>query len=121
MTQIQLSDTQAVILSAACARDDRIVFPVTTTLKGGAINAVLGSLLKKGLVEEIPAMSEATVWRHGDDDTPLTLRATKEALARLRPPMETGEDLVVMCYRSADFQEGMEAFLAKRPPQWRGE
>jgi enoyl-CoA hydratase/carnithine racemase len=52
---------------------------------------------------------------------PLTLRATKEALARLRPPMETGEDLVVMCYRSADFQEGMEAFLAKRPPQWRGE
>ena len=52
---------------------------------------------------------------------PLTLRATKEALARLRPPAETGEDLVVMCYRSADFQEGMEAFLAKRPPQWRGE
>ena len=52
---------------------------------------------------------------------PLTLRATKEALLRLRPPMETGEDLVVMCYRSADFQEGMEAFLAKRPPQWRGE
>ena len=52
---------------------------------------------------------------------PLTLRATKEALARLRPPAESGEDLVVMCYRSADFQEGMEAFLAKRPPQWRGE
>ena len=83
MTQIQLSDTQAVILSAACARDDRIVFPVTTTLKGGAINAVLGSLLKKGLVEEIPAMSEATVWRHGDDDTPLTLRATPAACATL--------------------------------------
>ena len=52
---------------------------------------------------------------------PLTLRATKEALLRLRPPLETGEDLVMICYRSADFQEGMEAFLAKRPPQWRGE
>jgi enoyl-CoA hydratase/carnithine racemase len=25
-----------------------------------------------------------------------------------------------MCYRSADFQEGMESFLAKRPPQWKG-
>ncbi|MBB4197516.1 enoyl-CoA hydratase [Rhodoblastus sphagnicola] len=52
---------------------------------------------------------------------PLTLAATKQALLRLRPPMETGEDLVVMCYRSKDFQEGMEAFLAKRPPIWRGE
>jgi enoyl-CoA hydratase/carnithine racemase len=52
---------------------------------------------------------------------PLTLRATKQALARLRPPRETGDDLVVMCYRSADFQDGMEAFLAKRAPQWRGE
>ena len=52
---------------------------------------------------------------------PLTLAATKQALLRLRPPMETGEDLVVMCYRSRDFQEGMEAFLAKRPPVWRGE
>ena len=52
---------------------------------------------------------------------PLTLSATKEALARLRPKVETGEDLVIKCYRSADFQEGMEAFLAKRPPQWRGE
>jgi enoyl-CoA hydratase/carnithine racemase len=52
---------------------------------------------------------------------PLTLSATKQALLRLRPPMETGEDLVVMCYRSRDFQEGMEAFLAKRAPQWRGE
>jgi enoyl-CoA hydratase/carnithine racemase len=59
----------------------------------------------------------ATVASHA----PLTLRATKEALARLTPSVETGEDLVIKCYRSADFQEGMEAFLAKRPPQWRGE
>jgi enoyl-CoA hydratase/carnithine racemase len=49
------------------------------------------------------------------------LQATKEALARLNPTLETGDDLVIRCYRSADFQEGMEAFLAKRPPQWRGE
>jgi enoyl-CoA hydratase len=54
---------------------------------------------------------------------PLTLRATKEAVRRLtrRLSREEGEDLILMCYMSQDFREGMEAFLNKRPPQWRGE
>ena len=53
---------------------------------------------------------------------PLTLRATKEALRRLRTTGLSGEDrdLILMCYMSEDFREGMEAFLAKRPPVWRG-
>jgi enoyl-CoA hydratase/carnithine racemase len=53
---------------------------------------------------------------------PLTLRATKEALRRLRdaaPPPED-EDLILMCYMSADFREGMDAFLTKRTPVWSG-
>lgn len=54
---------------------------------------------------------------------PLTLQATKEALRRLQPRIAPGDgdDLVVMCYMSKDFREGMDAFLNKRPPQWRGE
>lgn len=53
---------------------------------------------------------------------PLTMRATKEALRRLAKAAvpDDGDDLVVMCYGSADFREGMEAFLGKRPPQWQG-
>ncbi len=54
---------------------------------------------------------------------PLTLRATKEALRRLRVRGMTedeGHDLILSCYMSQDFREGMEAFLAKRPPVWRG-
>jgi hypothetical protein len=83
MNQIQLSDTQAVILSAACARDDGLVFPVTASLKGGAVGNVLKSLLKRGLIEEIPASDLNTVWRHDEEAGPLTLRATPLAYSAL--------------------------------------
>ena len=53
---------------------------------------------------------------------PLTLRATKEQLRRItrRLTREEAEDLILMCYMSQDFREGMDAFLTKRPPQWKG-
>jgi enoyl-CoA hydratase len=51
---------------------------------------------------------------------PLTLRATKMQLLKLRGEVPEDESLILMCYQSADFREGMDAFLAKRPPQWRG-
>ena len=54
---------------------------------------------------------------------PLTLAASKQALARLmrRLTREEGEDLILMCYMSRDFREGMDAFLNKRAPHWSGE
>jgi enoyl-CoA hydratase/carnithine racemase len=56
-------------------------------------------------------------------NAPLTLNATKQALARLmrRLSREDGEDLILMCYMSQDFREGLDAFLGERPPHWRGE
>ena len=53
---------------------------------------------------------------------PLTLRATKEAMRRLGQLQTRGEDadLIALCYTSEDFREGMEAFLAKRKPVWKG-
>jgi enoyl-CoA hydratase/carnithine racemase len=53
---------------------------------------------------------------------PLTLRATKEALRRIGAANspEASSDLLLSCYLSEDFREGMEAFLGKRPPNWQG-
>jgi len=53
---------------------------------------------------------------------PLTLRVTKEALRRLQEaaPLPDDEDLILTCYMSRDFREGMDAFLTKRPPEWSG-
>ena len=83
MTQIQLSDAQAVILSTACARDDGAIFPVTASLKGGAVGNVCKSLLKLGLIEEIPAADLNTVYRHDEERGPITLRATPLAYSTL--------------------------------------
>ncbi len=51
---------------------------------------------------------------------PLTMRATKVALHRLREHLPPDEDLIRLCYTSSDFREGMDAFLSKRPPVWKG-
>jgi len=55
-------------------------------------------------------------------NAPLTLRSIKESVRRVRAHgrLERADDLLLMCYLSADFQEGVRAFLAKRPPRWEG-
>lgn len=55
-------------------------------------------------------------------NAPLTIRATKEALRRIahEGADAEGQDLVLMCYMSEDFREGMKAFFEKRPAKWQG-
>ena len=55
-------------------------------------------------------------------NAPLTLRATKEAMRRLRLAARAveGDDLVAMCFTSEDFRQGVESFLARRPAVWSG-
>lgn len=79
----QLSDSQLVVLTAACQRPDRCVFPVTAKLKGNAAGNVLKSLLKKELIKEVRAKRDDTVWRHDEKRGRMTLVATKAAFAAL--------------------------------------
>jgi hypothetical protein len=79
----QLSDSQLVVLSVACQRPDRSIYPLTAKLPGGAAAKVLGSLLKKALVREVQAKREDTTWREDRKRGRLTLRATPAAFHAL--------------------------------------
>lgn len=91
----RLSDSQLVVLTAACQRPDRCVFPVTAKLKGNAAGNVLKSLLKKDLIKEVRAKSnDDTVWRHDEQRGRMTLVATKAGFAALGiDPRDEVEDV----------------------------
>ena len=67
----KLSDTQAIILSAAAQRPDGNVLPLPGSLRGGAATKVVGALLSRGLIREhvvdSPRKADAamnTIWRN---------------------------------------------------------
>jgi enoyl-CoA hydratase len=86
-------------------------------------------LLHVGLVREVAAAEEALLPRAQElaeeltEHAPLTMWAAKEAMRRIRDrlvPESADSDLILTCYMSDDFKEGVEAFLAKRKPNWQG-
>lgn len=134
------------------SRDMKFGFPIARTLGNCLSAATLGRLvgllgqarvvdliftarlieadeaLDIGLVSELHDSHEAVLARAKElalqiaGHAPLTLRATKELLRRLRHARGKvdDDDIVAQVYTSADFREGLESFLAKRPPRWTG-
>ena len=67
----KLSDTQAIVLSAASQRPDGNLLPLPGSLRGGAAAKVVAALLARGLAREQPSrelrQADAelnTVWRN---------------------------------------------------------
>ena len=95
----KLSNTQAVILSAAAQRDDGAVLPLpdSLTLKGGALNKVMDSLRNRGLIrvlggdggpERVVITSEgmAAIGVEADHDEALAAADTAPTLAEAPAP-----------------------------------
>lgn len=86
----QLSDTQAVILSAAAQRDDGNVLPLPGSLRGGAAVKVVGALLSRGLIAETVTDSQTKadaalnrIWRNDEDGRAVLLHITEAGLAAI--------------------------------------
>lgn len=81
----QLSDTQALILSAAAQRPEHIALPLPDSLRGGAAAKVVGAMLAKGFLQEVDAdlRKGEPIWRETGDGHGTTLVATDAGLAAI--------------------------------------
>ena len=81
----KISDTQAIILSTAPQRENRIALPLPESLRGGAAAKVVGAMLAKGFLEEFDAdmRNGEPVWRETGDGHGVTLVATDAGLAAI--------------------------------------
>ena len=82
----------------------------------GVVNRIVDAALLDRTVRDLATEIAA--------NAPLTIRSIKEMTRRLlskrRLTAEEERELIDLCYTSADFKEGVTAFLAKRPPRWSG-
>jgi hypothetical protein len=81
----QLSDTQAIILSAAAQRPERIALPLPESLRGGAAAKVVSTMIAKGLLQEVEVNLRRgePVWRETGDGHGTTLIATDAGLVAI--------------------------------------
>lgn len=80
----------------------------------GLVNEVVEAEQLESRVGEMAATIAA--------NAPITIQTVKEGVRRIldyRSP-ERFEDLILQAYMSEDFKEGVDSFLNKRKPEWKG-
>ncbi len=108
---------------AALIGAGRVKEVIFTARLVGAEEAGAIGLVSEILPDHAALMARATALAEQlAGHAPLTLSTIKEALRRLRTTGARADDrdLIVKAYMSDDFREGMEAFLGKRKPLWKG-
>lgn len=106
----QISDTQAVILSAAARRTDRVAMPLPDSLRSGAAAKVVGAMIAKGLLQEVDANLRRgePVWRKTGDGHGTTLVATDAGLAAIGiDPEEDGRVAEVQGQKAVAMDMGL--------------
>ncbi|MEH2517617.1 enoyl-CoA hydratase [Bradyrhizobium sp. AZCC 1610] len=118
---LSMSNVSRITALIGPARVKDLIFTARLVEAGEA--AAVGLLTE--VVDDLDALDKRAdeIAKFVAGNAPLTLSATKQAVARLqnRLTRDDGEDLILMCYTSQDFREGLDAFLTKRAPQWRGQ
>jgi Protein of unknown function (DUF3489) len=108
----KLSDTQAILLSAAAQRADGNLLPLPGSLRGGAAVKVVGALLARGFArEEVTDRTTRadsalnTVWRNEDDGRAVLLKVTPEGLAAIGvEPVSTDEPQAAAVGEAVDYR-----------------
>ena len=90
------------------------LMPAAEALGAGFVHQIVEALGIETHVREL-AQKIAT-------HAPITMAVTKESVRRIQESRELpdGDDLVIKTYGSADFREGVRAFIEKRPARWTG-
>jgi enoyl-CoA hydratase len=80
-----------------------------------------------GLISEVVEPLDVLARAHElavriSQNAPLTIWAAKEAVRRLHEQLQSADfiDVIEKCYQSDDFQLGVESFIKKQTPRWRG-
>jgi enoyl-CoA hydratase len=118
---LSLRNTQRLVHLIGPANTKRLIFSALLVPASEAVSwGLANEAVDDAAFDEHVRQTAERMAQHA----PITLRTTKEQARRLaelaRAPQDAADDLIVATYTSHDFHEGVEAFLAKRPPRWTG-